>query len=668
MNVNAILAFVEDNNDGSYTCSYAPLLAGFYSVEIRCNGDEIDGSPFSMWAKAGKPVANKSKIRSINGLECEDSKTTKVRAGEKVYIDVDAADKFGNARHEDEDAALLKVYCINLTDDLDSTAKDALFWESMTLKTTLQIQNSFNLMWKERMIEYAKGIVAYLCFMTDDVDENFLCIENVSRSGIEGMATFKEGHASMQAMKRYFGKSRQQEVSKNGEATIDKSKSHERSNLIEIYHAGKLIGDRYTIVRVYGKSEDSYISNTKKHATTSCCSSYEFLYHIYCIDTQETYALRADQESIINIIRQQWDSDVPEHNSMSTNTAIVPSATCRSFLNAANQSMFKGHLNVPRCKGPCMVAVLLNGMHIGCSPIKLMSFPGLACQNLSYAVKLFEEDSFPVGEERIVKIVAIDESRLQCVNEENCFEVEVIRQDERLSDTVANPIQSPITYQGSGVYIAKISNIKVGNWLVQVYYNGTNSVSKKDRQEIHGSGFTFSTKASSVCSSNCIVTNIDLFSHLKNDMSELSASVWKQIQRCRLPKVDDYILRMSHDKAATIVEAGTEYAFNIQARDKYGNLVASPETFQVKLVSHDRRTIVNGHVVGVQANPSMYVGKFTPQRATFYNIHIMYGHDHILGSPSNILVCPSHSDSKTSSIIRSDLYPISQTKCGKRNQ
>ena len=173
VDVNAILAFVEDKHDGSYICSYAPLLAGFYSVEIRCNGDEIDGSPFSMWAKAGKPVANKSRIRSINGLEFEGSKTTKVRAGEHVYIDVDAADKFGNERHEDEDADLLKVYCINLTDDLDSTAKASLFWESMTLKTTLQIQNSFNLMWKERMIEYAKGLIAYLCFMTDDVDENF---------------------------------------------------------------------------------------------------------------------------------------------------------------------------------------------------------------------------------------------------------------------------------------------------------------------------------------------------------------------------------------------------------------------------------------------------------------------------------------------------------------
>ena len=347
-----------------------------------------------------------------------------------------------------------------------------------------------------------------------------------------------------------------------------------------------MIGDRYTIVRVYCKSEKSYISNTKEDASTSCCPSYEFLYHIYCIDTQETYALRANQESIINIIRQQWNSNVPEMNSMSTHTVIVPSATHGSFLNAANQSMFKGHLNVPHCKGPCMVAVLLNGMHIGCSPIKLMSFPGLACPNLSYAVKSFEEHSFPVGEEKIVQIIAIDASRLQCVNEENCFEVEVTRRDEGQSDPVAIPIQCPITYQGSGVYIAKISNIKVGNWLVQVYYNDTNSTSKKGRQEIRGSGFTFSTKPSSICSSNCIVTNIDLFSHLKNDMSELSASVWKQIQRCRLPLVDDYILRMSHDKATTIVEAGTEYAFNIQARDKYGNLVTSPETFQIKLVFH----------------------------------------------------------------------------------
>ena len=175
-----------------------PLLAGFYSVEIRCNGDEIDGSPFSMWAKAGKPVANKSRIRSINGLEFEGSKTTKVRAGD-VYIDVDAADKFGNETRR-RGCHLLKVYCINLTDDLDSTAKASLFWESMSLKTTLQIQNGFNLMWKERMIEYAKGLIAYLCFMTDDVDENFLCA-NVSRSGIQGMATFKEGHASMQVIK-----------------------------------------------------------------------------------------------------------------------------------------------------------------------------------------------------------------------------------------------------------------------------------------------------------------------------------------------------------------------------------------------------------------------------------------------------------------------------------
>ena len=290
-----------------------------------------------------------------------------------------------------------------------------------------------------------------------------------------------------------------------------------------------------------------------------------------------------------------------------------------------------------------------------------MSFPGLACQQLSYAVKSFKENTFTVGEEKIVKIFAIDASRLQCVKEENCFEVEVSRQTEAEKDTEAYPIQSPITYQGSGVYMAKISSTKVGKWLVKVYYNGSNH---EDRQEIRGSGFTFSTKASLVCSSNCIVTKINLFSHLKNDLSELSASVWKQIKRSRLPLVDDYILRMSHEKAATVVEAGTEYTFNIQARDKYGNLVTSPESFQIKLVSYDRRTIVNGHVVDVQANPSMYVGKFTLQRATFYNLHIMHGHDHILGSPGNILVSPSYSDSKTSSILGSRPTPTNQTKCG----
>ena len=87
------------------------------------------------------------------------------------------------------------------------------------------------------------------------------------------MATFKEGHASMQVIKKCSGKIRHQEVSKNGENTIDKSKPYESSNLIDVYHAGKVIGDRYTIVRVYCKSEKSYTSNTKEDASTSCCPS-----------------------------------------------------------------------------------------------------------------------------------------------------------------------------------------------------------------------------------------------------------------------------------------------------------------------------------------------------------------------------------------------------------
>ena len=96
--------------------------------------------------------------------------------------------------------------------------------------------------------------------------------------------------------------------------------------------------------------------------------------------------------------------NVPEMNSMSTHTVIVPSATHGSLLNAANQSMFKGHLNVPHCKGPCMVAVLLNGMHIGC-PNEINVFSGLACPNLSYAVKSFEEHSFLLEKKKLYKLL-----------------------------------------------------------------------------------------------------------------------------------------------------------------------------------------------------------------------------------------------------------------------
>ena len=101
--VNAILAFVVDNHDGTYKCTYAPLLAGFYSIEVRCNGDEIEGSPYSMWAKAGAPVASRSKMRNANGLEIEQNQTIKVRAGEEFYVDVDISDKFRSGK----EAALL---------------------------------------------------------------------------------------------------------------------------------------------------------------------------------------------------------------------------------------------------------------------------------------------------------------------------------------------------------------------------------------------------------------------------------------------------------------------------------------------------------------------------------------------------------------------------------
>lgn len=137
----------------------------------------------------------------------------------------------------------------------------------------------------------------------------------------------------------------------------------------------------------------------------------------------------------------------------------------------------------------------------------------------------------------------------------------------------------------------------------------------------------------------------------QNDLSQLTASVWKQINEHKHPMAENYVLRMANEKAATVVEAGTEFSFNILARDMYGNITEDPGSFDIKLVSFDKRTIVNGFVSRVDATPSLYVGRFTAQRATFYNVHVTQGHDHILGSPTSVLITPSYSSSKTSSIV-----------------
>ena len=132
---------------------------------------------------------------------------------------------------------------------------------------------------------------------------------------------------------------------------------------------------------------------------------------------------------------------------------------------------------------------------------------------------------------------------------------------------------------------------------------------------------------------------------------------------------EDYVLRMANEKAATVIEAGTEFVFNILARDMYGNIIEGPEKFSIKLISYDKRTIVNGFVTQVPANPSLYVGRFTAQRATFYNVHVTQGHDHILGSPISVLVTPSYSSSKTSSVIQigNNEEDAMEMMCGETN-
>ena len=190
-----------------------------------------------------------------------------------------------------------------------------------------------------------------------------------------------------------------------------------------------------------------------------------------------------------------------------------------------------------------------------------------------------------------------------------------------------------MAYQGSGVYISNINAYSAGIWQARIYFKSTNGLkSSNERKEIQGSPISFTTVPASICSSKCIVTKINLSAIWQNDLSKLTASVWKQIKQYKHPMAENYILRMANEKAATVVEAGTEFSFNILARDMYGNITEDPGSFDIKLVSFDKRTIVNGFVSCVDANPSLYVGRFTAQRATFYNVHVTQGHDHILES------------------------------------
>ncbi len=667
--VNAILAFVVDNHDGTYKCTYAPLLAGFYSIEVRCNGDEIEGSPYSMWAKAGAPVASRSKMRNANGLEIEQNQTIKVRAGEEFYVDVDISDKFGNPRHEDEDADRLQVRCINFTSSPDSTGKDILFWESVNMKTTIQIQEKFNEMWRKRMFEYAVNFTKNLYFEKDAVDDIFLNIHGLSSQRVSGMTTYKEGLSSTAAIKKFLA-SADEENGFNDELLDEKKETN--TSIVSVYQGGKVINEQYTVAKVYAKIEVSTIKFAKDGVEISNCPRFDFLYHILCTDTQETFAMECKQEAMINIVSDIWNKENAKSRTPLRQNVITPSATYGVFLNAANRTIYKGRLNVPFRKGPCLVAVLLNGQHIAGSPVKLMSNPGFACAELSYAEKLFKENTFMVGQRKPIKIVGMDSSRLNCIHQENCFEIEIYRkyEDGNVNKNEYAPIKCEIAYQGSGVYVSKAMVKSTGNWEAKIYFKSKKTYkSDSERTEIQGSPIAFTTIPASICSSKCIVTKINLSALWQNDLSRLTASVWKQIKQYRMPMAEDYVLRMANEKAATVIEAGTEFVFNILARDMYGNITEGPEKFSIKLISYDKRTIVNGFVTQVPANPSLYVGRFTAQRATFYNVHVTQGHDHILGSPISVLVTPSYSSSKTSSVIQigNNEEDAMEMMCGETN-
>ena len=157
---------------------------------------------------------------------------------------------------------------------------------------------------------------------------------------------------------------------------------------------GRLIDGMYTIVNVHAKIEISNTKYSKDEGEISNCPRLSFLYHVFCTDTQETYVMECNQETMINIAGDIWKQENANFTAAMNQNVIIPSVTYGEFLNSANRSVYKGRLNVPPRKGPCLVAVLLNGQHMAGSPIKLMSSPGFACAELSYAEKMFKGKQF----------------------------------------------------------------------------------------------------------------------------------------------------------------------------------------------------------------------------------------------------------------------------------
>eukprot|EP00698_Gefionella_okellyi_P019273 TRINITY_DN5888_c0_g1_i1.p1 TRINITY_DN5888_c0_g1~~TRINITY_DN5888_c0_g1_i1.p1 ORF type:complete len:5059 (-),score=1335.09 TRINITY_DN5888_c0_g1_i1:98-15274(-) len=80
---------VEDNRNGTYTIRYGGRRAGQYVIDVRCAGERIHESPFTVQSRAGRAQATSSLVTG-EGL-------IGTRAGEEGQVKVCVRDRYGNA-------------------------------------------------------------------------------------------------------------------------------------------------------------------------------------------------------------------------------------------------------------------------------------------------------------------------------------------------------------------------------------------------------------------------------------------------------------------------------------------------------------------------------------------------------------------------------------------
>ena len=671
--INAILAHVMDHDDGTYTCEYSALLAGCYLVEVRCNGESIVGSPFTMWAKAGTPVPARSGVKAVNGAPLTvQQRVVHVTAGKAVYLDVALFDRFGNERHDDADVARLTVHALSLTSNPDSEddTEDAMFWEGISYKTVAQIQTKYNLLWKTHMSGMAVDCLSAACVVEDEVtgDKTVSVVAGQGLATPHGLISYLEGEASFGAMRSFFAAGL---ADGNGQATGEASSTLENvlkdnietlsyhDSVEEVVKRGLKLSGSYAVATVHVKLTESrdVVKEEQKRVgeqggvnlvdnATSSCPLCSFLFHIYFPDSHETFAIACSQGAMIKL------TEAMRGKGRKTSTVAVhsgdgPPVASGSVLHSVDKDVYKGEILAPSMKGPCLIGIMLDGQHVIGSPLQAVAGHGKASAERSHVSMVATKRIFEVGEAHDIVITAVDSSGLLCLIAEQCFQVEC-----RLEGN-DKCVVFPTVYEGEVIYRGSVQIEVIGEWDISVVHldgvGGKHKIDQVDQVGETNPPLSFTYVPSSVCASKCLMENLQSRCSYNKELTQLTASVWQQKNEFSTAQADDFVLTMSSTKTVATVEAGTESTLKVVPRDKYGNLTEpSDAPFQVKLVSVDKLTVVHGHFV----NDKMWcMGGFIAQRATMYLAHVTYGHDHVLGSPVHVVVRPSASDANSSEMI-----------------